>query len=173
MPRPKKIQKQSKTGSETSNGENQSLTKSKSLFDHINHIREVKSSDYYDKLTDVEKKGFSKYTLLMGLSMDVSSIDTMAYLSRYFEVIPNKQFYTACCDLTPAGKKYCKWIKSSGTKFNSELLELLSSHLQIGIDEVKDYCKILFKDENGLSYIHDICKKYGKTDKEIERLLEV
>jgi hypothetical protein len=124
-------------------------------------------------LTDVEKKGFSKYTLLMGLSMDVSSIDTMAYLSKYLEVIPDKQFYTACCDLTPAGKKYCKWIKSNGVKFNNELLELLSSHLQIGMDEIKDYCKMLFKDERGISYINDICKKYGKTDKEIERLLEV
>ena len=173
MSRPKKTQKQSKNDSEKSSGENLNSTKSKSLFDHINHIRESKTVDYYDKLTEVEKKGFSKYTLLMGLSMDGGSIDTMAYLSKYFELIPNKQFYTACCDLTPAGKKYCKWIKSSGTKFNGELLELLSKHFQIGQDEVKDYCKILFRDENGILYIHNICQKYGKTDKEIERLLEV
>lgn len=173
MPPPKKTQKQSKNVSEKLNGENQKSTKSKSLFDHINHIREVKSLDYYDKLTDAEKKGFSKYTLLMGLSMDVSSIDTMAYLSRYFEVIPNKQFYTSCCDLTPLGKKYCKWIKSNGVKFNDELLELLTNHFKIGKDEVKDYCKILFKNDDGLTYIKDICKKYGRTDKEIERLIEI
>jgi len=173
MVRPKKNLKQSKNDSDKLSVKNPNSTKSRTLFDYINHIRESKTIDYYDKLTEVEKKGFNKYTLLIGLSMDIGSIDTIAYLSKYFELIPNKQFYTACCDLTPVGKKYCKWIKSSGTKFNGELLELLSKYFQIGQDEVKDYCKILFRDENGISYIHNICQKCGKTDKEIERLLEV
>ncbi len=175
MARPKKNQKPSKNDSEISNEEKKTLstkTKSKGLFDHINHIREVKSDDYYTNLSDVEKKSFSKYTLLMGLSMDVGSIESMAYLSRYFESIPNEQFYKVCCDLTPSGRKFCKWIKSSATKYNEELIEILSKHFQLGSDEVKDYCKILLKNESGISYITDICKLYGKTDKEIERLFE-
>ena len=173
MARPKINPKISKNVSKISTETNQIPTKNKSLFDHINHIREVKSHDYYDNLMEVEKKNFSKYTLMMGLSMDVASIDSMSYLSKYFEVIPPKQFYTACCDLTPTGKKYCKWIKSNDIKFNNELLELLSKHFEIGMDEIKDYCKILIKNDSGISYLHEICKKYGKSDKEIEKLIKL
>ena len=32
--------------------------KVKGLFDHINHIREVKNPDYYNTLSDAEKTSF-------------------------------------------------------------------------------------------------------------------
>ena len=175
MARPAKTPKSvlSKKGLTTSNTENNnSSTKSKTLFDHINHIREVKSDSYYDQLTEKEKRDFSKYTLLMGLSMDPDSIEGIAYLSQFMEVIPNKQFYKTCCDLVPRGRKFCKWIKSTKSKTNKELIDLLSSHLQIGKDEARDYCKILFKDQVGIEYLVSICSKYGKTEKEIDKLLK-
>lgn len=157
----------------TLNEENNSSTpKSKTLFDHINHIRESKSESYYDQLTEKEKRDFSKYTLLMGLSMDPDSIESIAYLSQFMEVIPNKQFYKTCCDLVPHGRKFCKWIKSTKSKTNAELVDLLSSHLQIGKDESRDYCKILFKDQVGIEYLVSICSKYGKTEKETDKLLK-
>lgn len=157
----------------TLNEENNSSTpKSKTLFDHINHIRESKSESYYDQLTEKEKRDFSKYTLLMGLSMDPDSIESIAYLSQFMEVIPNKQFYKTCCDLVPHGRKFCKWIKSTKSKTNAELIDLLSSHLQIGKDEARDYCKILFKDQVGIEYLVSICSKYGKTEKETDKLLK-
>ena len=169
----KKKSEQSNKDSTTSNKENViSTTKSKSLFDHINHIREIKSESYYDQLTEKEKRDFSKYTLLMGLSMDPDSIEGVAYLSQFMEVIPNKQFYKTCCDLVPRGRKFCKWIKSTKSKTNKELIDLLSSHLQIGKDEARDYCKILFKDQVGIEYLVGICSKYGKTEKEIDKLLK-
>ncbi len=168
----KKKSVQSKKDLTTSNEENNISTKSKTLFDHINHIRENKSESYYDQLTEKEKRDFSKYTLLMGLSMDPDSIESIAYLSQFMEVVPNKQFYKACCDLVPSGRKFCKWIKSTKSKTNKELIDLLSSHLQIGKDEARDYCKVLFKDQIGIEYLVSICSKYGKTEKEINKLLK-
>lgn len=108
----------------------------------------------------------------MGLSMDPDSIESIAYLSQFMEVIPNKQFYKTCCDLVPHGRKFCKWIKSTKSKTNAELVDLLSSHLQIGKDEARDYCKILFKDQVGIEYLVSICSKYGKTEKETDKLLK-
>jgi len=52
------------------------------------------------------------------------------------------------------------------------LVDLLSSHLQIGKDEARDYCKILFKNQDGIEYLVSTCSKYGKTDKEINKLLK-
>jgi len=169
----KKKSEQSNNDLTTLNKENNTLTtKSKTLFDHINHIRENKSESYYDQLTEKEKRDFSKYTLLIGLSMDSNSIESIAYLSQFMEVIPNKQFYKTCCDLVPHGRKFCKWIKSTKSKTNKDLVDLLSSHLQIGKDEARDYCKILFKNQDGIEYLVSTCSKYGKTDKEINKLLK-
>ena len=52
MGRPKKQKTPlSKNDSNQSNEETQNLTKTKSLFDHINQIREVKNPKYFDTLT--------------------------------------------------------------------------------------------------------------------------
>ena len=50
-----------KKSSKTSENEKPISTKSKSLFDHINHIREVKSPNYFDTLSDGDLKSFNKY----------------------------------------------------------------------------------------------------------------
>ena len=39
----------------------QSSPKKKTLFDHINHIREKKTENYSDTLTDEDKKTFVNY----------------------------------------------------------------------------------------------------------------
>jgi len=77
--------------------------KSKSLFDHINEIREGKSENYYDELTEGEKKSFSQFVILIGLSMDKDCIDEIAVISKYVNIIPNKQFYKVCCVIIPYG----------------------------------------------------------------------
>lgn len=161
-----------KKSSKTSENEKPISTKSKSLFDHINHIREVKSPNYFDTLSDGDLKSFNKYTLLMGLSMDASNIEEIAFVSKYFNIVPNKQFYTVLCDVVPHGRKFCKWIKSNKKKINKDLIDLISIKYQIGKDESYEYCTVLFKSEEGINEMVNICKQYGKSDKEIESILE-
>ena len=146
--------------SETLKEEKKNLVKSKGLFDHINHIREVKSSDYYDKLTVEEKKSFNKYVLLMGLSMDQSCIEEIAYISKYFDSMPDRLFYTVCCDVVPHGRKFCKWIKANKQSINKELIHAY------------DYCIMMIKNEKGLTDLINVCKLYGKTEKELEKLFD-
>ena len=150
--------------------EKKNSMKSKGLFDHINHIRETKSADYYDNLSVEEKKSFNKYVLLIGLSMDQSCIEEIAYISKYFDSIPDKHFYKVCCDVVPLGRKFCKWIKPNKQSISKELIQLVASHYNVSKDDAYDYCKISFKTENGISSLTDICKLYGKTDKELEKL---
>ena len=55
------------------------------LFDHINHIREVKNKDYYKSLSEEEKKSFNKYMIIRFLSMDVDIIEDVSFVSKYFQ----------------------------------------------------------------------------------------
>ena len=57
--------------------------KKKTLFDHINHIREKKNEKYFDTLTDEDKKTFVNYMVNRFLSMDmnlIEAIDEILYL---------------------------------------------------------------------------------------------
>jgi hypothetical protein len=146
--------------------------KSKSLFDHINEIREGKSENYYDELTEGEKKSFSQFVILIGLSMDKDCIDEIAVISKYVNIIPNKQFYKVCCDIIPYGKKFCKWIKNSKHKINKELIDTISLYYEIGTDEASEYCELMMIEESGITEICNILTKYGKSDKEIKAILK-
>lgn len=146
--------------------------KSKGLFDHINHIREVKSPDYYDKLSVEEKKSFNKYVLLMGLSMDQSCIDEIAYISKYFNSVPDRLFYKLCCDVVPHGRKFCKWIKANKRSVNKDLIQLIANHYKISKADSYDYCIMMINNEKGLTELVSVCKLYGKTEKELEKLFD-
>lgn len=173
MGRPKKQKTSlSKTSSTQLNEENPVLTKTKSLFDHINQIREVKNPKYFDTLTVSDIKSFNKYTLLMGLGMDQIIIEEISFVSKYFDILPEKHFYKVLCDVVPHGRRFCKWIKPNKVKFNKELVQLVANKFEVSKDDAYSYCVLFFKTESGINNLIDICKQYGKSDKEIEGLME-
>jgi hypothetical protein len=173
MGRPKKQKTLlSKNDSNQSNEETQNITKTKSLFYHINQIREVKNPKYFNTLTVADIKSFNKYTLLMGLSMDQIIIEEIAFVSKYFDILAEKDLYKVLCDFVPHGRRFCKWIKPNKVKFNKELIQLVSNKFEVSKDDAYSYCVLFFRTESGINSLIDICKQYGKSDKEIEGLME-
>ena len=173
MGRPKKQKNPpSKNDLNQSNGESSILTKTKSLFDHINQIREVKNPKYFETLTSADIKSFNKYTLLMGLSMDQIIIEEIAFVSKYFDILSEKHLYKVLCDFVPNGRRFCKWIKPNKVKFNKELIQLVSNKFEVSKDDAYSYCVLFFKTENGINSLIEICKQYGKSEKEIEGMME-
>lgn len=161
-----------KKDSNQSKEESQNLTKTKSLFDHINQIREVKSPDYFDTLTDADIKSFNKYVLLMGLSMDSMIVEEIAFVSKYMDILPEKNFYRVLCDFVPHGRKFCKWIKPNKVKFNKELIQLVANKFEVSKDDAYSYCMLFFRTELGINNLIEICRQYGKSEKEIKEMME-
>lgn len=108
----------------------------------------------------------------MGLSMDPDCIEGMSFISKYFEVLPEKQFYRVCCDIVPKSGKYSKWIKSSKPKFNSKLLAMLAEHYKISKYDAYDYCSYYFSSESSLGELVELMSKKGMDEKEIETILK-
>jgi len=152
--------------------QNEDNIKALTLFDHIKHIRETKSKDYISNLSEKDLASFNKYVLLLGFGMDQSLIDEISYISKYLEYIPNEQFYKILCDIVPHGRKYSEWIKSETPKINYELLELVMKYFKIGKFRAIEYCQMMLKMDSGIKELIDICKKYGKSEKEIEKMFE-
>lgn len=148
--------------------------KSRSLFDHIKHIRSVQSSDYYESLTDVEKKTFSHYMILKALSMDPMLIEMVAELFQYFDKIPSKRFYQLLIGLVPKNNRFCPWIKnSSSNRFNDDILLLVSRYFQVSTLQANEYVNIFFKTDDGINQLIEICRSNGLNESEIEKIVSV
>lgn len=144
---------------------------SKTLFDHINHIRNVKSKDYFDKLSESDKKTFNHYMLCRFLSMDPNCIYEAQYVSSVYDKMDSKSFYKLCCALFDS-IKYTPYIKSKNKNFNKELLGYISKKYQIGLSESNEYCEVLFSSVEGRDELHEICAGFGVEPKEIKKLLK-
>jgi hypothetical protein len=145
---------------------------SKSVFDHIKHIKGEKTKDYFSTLSDKEKEVFNKYVILMGLSMDANLIDTIALISKYMDILPPEQFYKVCCEFTPKTLKYFPWVKAD-KKLNKDLINILSNHFKLSKREISDYIKLASIDDNIVLQIINICKMYGHTEEEVENHLKI
>jgi hypothetical protein len=146
--------------------------KQRGLFDHISHIRTKKSPDYFDTLSDSEKKSFNHYMICRVLSMDKSVIEEVAFVTKYFDKIDSRNFYILCCNIIPMTNRFFPYIKSKKNKYNEELVELVAKKFEVSTTEATEYIMQLFLDKHGTNILKDICSGFGKTDKEIKKLLE-
>jgi hypothetical protein len=146
-------------------------SKSRGLFDHINHIREVKDQEYYTNLSDAEKTTFNKYMIVRFLSMDVDLVEDIAFISKYFQLIPDEQFYKILIEVVPKGRKFCKYIKGSNDNINKTLLECICKKFSVGESDAKDYYNVLKSSELGITDLISLIEGFGYAEKEIEKML--
>ena len=144
--------------------------KSKTLFDHVNQIRNVKNPNYFDELSNEDKKSFNHFMICRFLSMDVSCIYEIAYLSKIFDKMDSNSFYKVACALT-SPVKYTPYVKSKYKKLNKTLIQHVSNKYVVSKSDASDYCEILMKDDGGINHLYEICQGYGMTDKEIESIM--
>jgi len=144
--------------------------KNKTLFDHVNQIRNVKNPKYFDSLSEGDKKSFNHYMICRFLSMDSSCITEVSYLTKIFDKMDSKSFYKVACALVNP-VKFTPYVKSKNKKFNNQLVDYVSMKYGVSKLEANDYCKVLTSIENGLESLVEICKGYGLSDKETEKIL--
>lgn len=145
--------------------------KAKSLFDHLSGLTDKKVS--WESLTEVDKKSFSPYMANRFLSMNMDFIELINEFQKYtIGELSSREVYKLYLDLMPKQKQFNKYIKSSkAEKFQTELVELLSKHFLISEKEALEALDMYH--ETSLLPLKEILKKYGKTDKEITKLLKI
>lgn len=145
--------------------------KAASLFDHLSFITDKKVS--WDSLSEVDKKSFSSYMVNRFLSMNSNFIELVNEFQKYtVGQLESREVYKLYSDILPKQKQFNKYIKGKkADKYNPELVELLSKHYLISEREVLIYLDLYF--ETSLDTLKEIAKKYGKSDKEISKLLKI
>jgi hypothetical protein len=146
--------------------------KRKTLFDHVKHIKQVRDPNYYDNLSDDDKKSFNHFMIVRALSMDEDVVEDMAALYPIHDKVPSSQFYTLLISLVPKSNKFCPWIKTKIMKHKDELLKIVAKRFLVSKHQATAYVNILITSEKGQLELVNICKAFGLEDKEIEELFK-
>ena len=142
------------------------------IFDHIAGITHKKKP--WDKLTEADQKSFSPYIINRWLSMHPDLIETIDLLQRYtIGPLSKKHVYQLYYDILPKANVRSKYIKGKKVdKYNKELVKIIKDHYEVNSREAETYIE-LFKHTNmGLQNLINTLELYGKTEKEIKKLLK-
>jgi DNA-directed RNA polymerase beta subunit len=143
------------------------------LFDHVNAIRREKDPNYYNNLSEEDRKTFNHFMILRALSMDSSIVEEMASLYQVFDKIPSPQFYQLLIALVPKDFRFYKWVKTKKMKHKIELLKIVADRFKVSQFEANDYVNILLRTDEGQDELVSICRAFGINEKEIEKIFEV
>lgn len=147
--------------------------KKKTIFDHVKHIRQIQDPNYYNNLSEDDRKSFNHFMILRALSMDVDILETAAQLYQVFDRIPSPQFYQLLIAIVPKSYDYYPWVKSKKFKNNPELLKIISDVFKIPSYQANEYVNLLLKINGGATELEDMCRAYGLGDSEINELFNV
>ena len=146
-----------------------SLVKKKSLFDHISQITAVQNPNYWEDISDEDKKTWSNYMVNRFLSMKPDWIDLVNEIQKY--PLEPKQLYKFYTSILPKRKEWLRYIKGDKKmKYPKWLYEIVVKELQCSMKEASDAVDMYEISAGGQSELADILLKYGIDDKEVRKL---
>ena len=146
-----------------------SKVKKKRLFDHIQAITSQQHPDYWDEISDDDKKSWSNYMVNRFLSMKPEWITFVNDVQKY--PLKPKELYKVYADILPKKRQWLKYIKGDKKmKYPIWVYEIVAKHLQCSIRESNDAVEMYEISAGGQAELKDILMKYGKTEQECRKL---
>ena len=143
--------------------------KAKSLFDHIKQITDHQKPNYWNDISDEDKKSWSNYMVNRFLSMKVDWIDIVNEVQKYN--LEPEIVYKLYTNIFPKGRQWLKYIKGDKKmKYPKWVYEIVSKHLQCSMREANDAIEMYEISAGGQTELGDILAKYGVEQKEIRKL---
>ena len=143
--------------------------KKKSLFDHVNQVTSVQNPNYWDEISDEDKKSWSNYMINRFLSMKSEWTDLVNEIQKY--PLESKELYKVYTSILPKKKQWLRYIKGDKKmKHPKWVYEIVAKHLQCSMREANDAVEMYRISAGGQSELADILFKYGTEDKEVRKL---
>jgi hypothetical protein len=143
---------------------------SKTLFDHLNAIYTDKTPEYWDALSEDDRKTFSAYMVNRFVSMNPNYTTTANEFQRYLNVVGPRESYLFYARALPKGKSYSKYIKRTDKETYPEwLVALLTRHFWVNSTEARYYLRLYFSSEQGKADLRGLCEQYATDPKDIKK----
>jgi hypothetical protein len=146
-----------------------SLVKRKSLFDHIRQITAVQSPNYWEEISDEDKKSWSNYMTHRFLSMKMEWVELVNELQKYN--LQPKELYKLYTNVLPKGKQWLKYIKGRNQMdYPNWLINIIRNQEEYNRSEAIEMIDMLMLTEGGMLELGEMCRKWGIEEKKIEEL---
>ena len=143
--------------------------KRKSLFDHVNAVTSEQHPDYWDQISDDDRKSWSNFMINRFLSMKPEWIEFVNEVQKH--PLKPKELYKVYIDILPKKKQWLRYIKGDKKmKYPKWVYEIVVKHLQCSMREASDAVDMYEISTGGQSELADILFKYGVEDKEVRKL---
>ena len=143
--------------------------KRKSLFDHIKQITAVQSPNYWEEISDEDKKSWSNYMTHRFLSMKMEWVELVNELQKYN--LQPKELYKLYINVLPKGKQWLKYIKGrSDMDYPNWLINIIRNQEECNRNEAIEMIDMLMLTEGGMLELGEISRKWGIEEKKIEEL---
>jgi len=146
-----------------------SLVKKKSLFDHVNQVTAVQNPNYWEDISDEDKKTWSNYMVNRFLSMKSDWIDLVNEIQKY--PLEPKELYKVYTSILPKKKQWLRYIKGDKKMdYPKWVYEIVAKDMQVSMREAVSAVETYMISTGGQSELADILLKYGIEDKEVRKL---
>ena len=143
--------------------------KKKSLFYHIKQITDVQNPNYWDEISDDDKKSWSNYMVNRFLSMKMDWVEFVNEVQKY--PLEPEQVYKIYTDILPKKRQWLKYIKGDKKmKYPKWVYEIVAKHLQCSMREASEAVDMYELSHGGQAELVDILIKYGKTEDECRKI---
>lgn len=145
---------------------------SKSLFDHLNQITQRYDPEYWDSLSDADKKTFQPYMINRFLSMNPDWIEVVSDLQRFtvgslsnkttIGTLRPEHVFHLFNEILPKGRVFLKYVKAKETRpIPARLAEILREAWKCSNREMKENVDLLFILPDGKDKLRQIMSDYG------------
>ena len=143
--------------------------KKKSLFDHVNQVTSVQNPNYWDEISDEDKKSWSNYMINRFLSMKSDWVDLVNEVQKY--PLEPKNLYNVYTSVLPKKKQWLRYIKGDKKmKYPKWVYEIVAKHLQCSMREANAAVEMYDISHGGQAELGDILLRYGVEEKEVRKL---
>ena len=142
------------------------------IFDHLANITWKKRD--WNSMSELDQKSFSPYLINRWLSMNPDLIEIVDLFQQYtIGPLNKKHVYQLYYDILPKQKMFAKYIKGKKlAKHNKELIKFIAGHYECSVHEAESYTDLFKHTNGGHKHLMALLKMYGKTEKEIKKLLK-
>jgi len=133
-------------------------------FDFLKLIHDNKVK--WNSFNEEEQKSYNTFIINKALSFNPEYLDIVNNIQKYTPT--SKESFKYLQSMTNNRFKYSKWIKGAKTtKFNKDLIELVSAHFECPQQQAEDYLNILDKKE-----LKSFLNHLGIQDDQIKKLMK-
>lgn len=136
--------------------------KKRGLFDHVNSIFADQSIDYYDKLSEADKKTFSNYMVNRFISMNWNYVEVVNELQQYYGEVGPREVYLFYSQILPKGRQFNRYIKANKERqYEDWLVGLVGNHFSVSHREAEEYLDIYMATVDGRQQLRALMELYG------------